>query len=272
MSTDIIITFAIVLTAMTVRSAILVAAAFAWSHASGFAQRRKIYRLAYAEGQIGSELQAAITVVAFDASVFTTIRHLELVEHAETTTLSAFLLTFALIFVWTEIWFYASHRLLHTPRFYWIHRQHHTAKVTEPLTSMSFSLIERAILIGGILGFAIGVSQVYPLAIGGLIASGLVNYTLNVLGHSNVEFMPERFVKSRVGRWFITPSYHAMHHARFRGHYGLFTTVLDRVFGTVYPDFEDVYDRARSGVGLGRLGERLRRPTGRTDPVIPMSA
>lgn len=261
------ITFAIVLAAMTTRSLIVVGAAFAWYNASSFAQRRRVYRLAYAEGQIGSELKAALMVIAFDALVFSTVRHFGLTRYAQESSALLFAGTFLLVFLFTELWFYVTHRALHHKALFWIHRQHHTAKVTDPLTSLSFSILERAILIGGVLAFAALVSLAIPLSMGGLIAVGLSNYVLNVLGHSNVEFVPERFARSRIGRVFITPSYHAMHHARFRGHYGLFTTILDRCFATRFEDYEQVYDRARAGRGLDRLGERVE-----SAPRLPRSA
>lgn len=256
-STGWAITFAIILASMMIRSLIVVGAAFAWYNASSFAQRRRVYRLAYAEGQIGSELQAAVTVIAFDALVFSTVRHFGLIQYAQEPSALLFAGSFLLVFLFTEIWFYVTHRAMHHKALFWIHRQHHTAKVTDPLTSLSFSIIERAILIGGILALSAMVSLAIPLSMGGLIAVGLSNYVLNVLGHSNVEFMPVWFAKSRIGRFFITPSYHAMHHARFRGHYGLFTTVLDSWFATRFEDYEQVYDRAREGRGLDRLGERV---------------
>lgn len=251
------VTFAIILAVTTLRSAIVIAAAFAWSRTTRFAERRRVYRLAYAEGQLGSEFQAALTVLAFDALVLSTIRHFGLIAYQPHTTLSGFAITFVLIFLWTEIWFYFTHRMMHQPRFFWIHRQHHRAKVTDPLTSLSFSLIERSILLFGVIGFACLMSVAAPVSFAALVANGMLNYVLNVLGHSNVEFIPEAVAKSRFGGLFITPSYHAMHHARYRGHFGLFTTVLDRMFGTTYEDYGRVYDRARSGQGLARLGERI---------------
>ncbi len=238
------------------RSAIIVGLAFLWIRLSAFARRRLILRLPYANGQIRSELKAAIPVVILDAVVVVAVISAGLLPTGETTwTTAAF--TFAAMFVWFEIWFYATHRVLHTPRFYWIHRQHHTAKVVDPLTSLSFSLIERLILLAGAIGFAVALAHVTPLSAAGLLAYGIVNYLLNVLGHSNVEVFPAWFTRSRLGRVIITPTYHALHHARYRGHYGLFTAVLDRAFGSVFPDYDQVQERASAGNGLMRQDERL---------------
>ena len=36
-----------------------------------------------------------------------------------------FLYTFLIVFVWTEIWHYFSHRAMHHRSLLWIHREHH---------------------------------------------------------------------------------------------------------------------------------------------------
>ncbi|CAM3299569.1 sterol desaturase family protein [Corallococcus soli] len=91
----------------------------------------------------------------------------------------------------------------------------------------------------------------------GFLAYMLTNYALNAVGHGNTEWLPKRFVTSWVGRVFFTPTFHAMHHARYQGHYGLYTVLLDRWFGTTFEDYPQVHARARDGEGLTRMGERL---------------
>jgi Delta7-sterol 5-desaturase len=131
------------------------------------------------------------------------------------------------------------------------------AQVTDPLTSLSFSLMERMVLLTGVLGLAVLLSWLIEISLTGLWIYALTNYALNVMGHSNVEVFPAWFTKSWLGRLMVTPTYHSLHHARYRGHYGLFTSVLDRLFGSVYPDYEAVQERASNGEGLTRQGERI---------------
>lgn len=220
-----------------------------------FAQARRVYRLAYGRGQLQSELVSAVKVILLDALIIAAFLRLGGVELAPAT-LTSSLLTFALLFLWYEVWFYATHRLLHTRALYFLHAQHHTAKVAHPLTSLSFSIAERLILQLGAVGFVAVASALLPISAPGLFGYFLVNYALNVVGHSNVEWFPERYPRSGAGKLLISVSFHAMHHARYQGHYGLFTQVLDRAFGTYFPDYPEVHARAARGEGMTSLGER----------------
>ncbi|HYH95226.1 sterol desaturase family protein [Hyalangium sp.] len=220
------------------------------------AERWRVYRRALAPGQLRSEAWAAVGVVLCDALLVGLFRYFSGPRMAPFSVPVA-LLSYAWMFVGFEVWFYVTHRLLHTRRLYRFHSQHHVAQVTEPLTSLSFSLVERLVLMGGGMGMVVLAMQVMPVTQAGVMGYILTNYFLNVVGHSNTEWLPRRFVSSWVGRVFFTPTFHALHHARYQGHYGLFTVVLDRWFGTAFHDYTLVHARAREGQGLVRIGERL---------------
>lgn len=211
--------------------------------------RLRVYRVTAPANQLLRQLKPALLVVALDAALIFVFRAAFHDRFVGTGWIS-FVATFAWMFVAFEAWFYASHRLLHTKRFYRFHAQHHVAHVVDPLTSLSFSVVERAVLMVGALGLGLLGTMIMPMSDLGMLSYVAVNYALNVLGHSNVERLPRTAL-------FYTPTFHAMHHARFEGHYGLFTTVLDRVFGTAWADYPQVHARARAGLGLERLGERL---------------
>jgi sterol desaturase/sphingolipid hydroxylase (fatty acid hydroxylase superfamily) len=220
------------------------------------AERWRVYRRALAEGQLRSEAWAAVGVVLCDAVLVGLFRYFTGPRMAPFS-LPVALLSYAWIFVGFEVWFYVSHRLLHTQALYRFHAQHHVAQVTDPLTSLSFSLVERLVLMGGGLGLVLVAMEVMPVTQAGVMAYILTNYFLNVVGHGNTEWLPRRFVSSWLGRIFFTPTFHALHHARYQGHYGLFTVVLDKWFGTAFQDYSRVHAQAREGVGLARIGERL---------------
>jgi sterol desaturase/sphingolipid hydroxylase (fatty acid hydroxylase superfamily) len=228
-----------------------------WAAASTrLAERWRVYRRSLAFGQLRSEARAAVVVVLCDALLVGLFRYYAGPRMVPFSVPVA-LLSYAWIFVGFEVWFYVSHRLLHTKALYRFHAQHHVAQVTEPLTSLSFSLVERLVLMGGGLGLVLVAMEMMPITQAGLMAYILTNYLLNVVGHGNTEWLPKRFVSSWLGRLFFTPTFHALHHARYQGHYGLFTVVLDRWFGTAFQDYPQVHARARDGVGLARIGERL---------------
>ena len=220
------------------------------------AKRYRIYRLPFGQNQLRREILPALMMVCLDTVLIVGFRILFL-HRMVPASLSSVLITFVWMAGMYEVWFYVTHRLLHHPKLYFLHAQHHVAHVTEPLTSLSFSIIERLILIGGALGLLLLGSFFLPITQAGGALFILFNYTFNVYGHSNVEWMPEWFVRSPLGRVFFTATFHAMHHARYGGHYGLFTVLLDRAFGTTFPDYPQVHARARQGLGLTRLGEKV---------------
>lgn len=50
------------------------------------------------------------------------------------------------MFIWIEILFYHTHRLLHHPKLYFIHKLHHTYKKTFPWVSLYSSITENILL------------------------------------------------------------------------------------------------------------------------------
>lgn len=241
-----VLAIATVLAVLGLRSAVLVAGAFVWLRHSAFARGRRVTPLRYRPGQLGSELRAAVVTLAFDATVIVVVARLGWLQLVPPDAQSI-ATTFMALFVFTEVWFYLCHRAMHSRSLFWIHRQHHTALVVDPLTSLSFSLAERALLLGGIVLFVILWSRVLPVTAAGIALYGFTNYALNVLGHSNVEIFPGWFARSTVGRWLVTPTYHSLHHLRYRGHYGLFTTVLDRLGKSVFDDYDQIQHYAATG-------------------------
>lgn len=240
----------------SVRTALFAGLATLWTRTSAWARRRRIYVRDIPRAQIVSELKATVPVLLLDATLGAFLIHFKLVHRLSEPSPLQVLGTFALFFVWYEVWFYATHWLLHTRPLYFLHRQHHVANVVDPFASMSFSLAERAILQLGALVFAVGVSRVVPLAVPGMVLYLLTNHALNVLAHTNVEFLPASYPRSWLGRLLISGTFHAMHHARLQGHYGLYTPILDRLLGTCFQDYPQVHARAATGQGLHTLGER----------------
>lgn len=165
--------------------------------------------------------------------------------------------TFVLTFAWTEIWHYASHVAMHHRWLHFIHREHHRSRITTPWTSMSFALGEKLIFSIGILGVLALLSRLHALSALGVFLYYLVYFVTNTIGHANFEFRAPEYRKTWMGKLFNSPSYHAMHHARYVRNYGLLTPWPDALFGTRWEDESDVQTRAANGQALKRLGERV---------------
>lgn len=223
---------------------------------SRFAQGRRVYRVPFGKGQLQSELTAALFVLTYNVATTALLLGGGHIRAGEVGVLNT-LVTFGVMFVFTEVWFYVSHRAMHSRALYFIHAQHHTARVVSPFTSFSFSLAEQVLSSVPATLFIILLSRVMPLSVPGVMAFSLVNISGTLLAHLNVELFPAGFARTALGRVFFSSTYHALHHARFQGHYGLFTRVMDRLFGTEFPDYAELQSAAARGQGLTDLSARL---------------
>jgi sterol desaturase/sphingolipid hydroxylase (fatty acid hydroxylase superfamily) len=173
----------------------------------------------------------------------------------ESTTLAV--ASFVLTFLWTEVWHYFSHIAMHWRPLHFIHREHHLSAVTAPWTSVSFSFLEKFIFSLGILGFLALVSRLHFLSAFGIFAYYVLYFYTNTLGHANFEFRKPGYYRRFMGKVFNSPSYHALHHARYVKNYGLLTPWLDWMFGTAWEDVAEVQTMAAEGTPLTRLNQKL---------------
>jgi lathosterol oxidase len=215
--------------------------------------RRKIEQAPLHRRQLFSEVKSAAWIILFDVCFSTLLLYFNLFKHTNDS-LPVFAVTFVIMFVWFEIWFYVTHRILHHRKLYFIHIQHHLPRVTNPLTSLTFSLAERTVLLVGGIGFPVLLSYVMPLSFLGYVSYFSLNYVLTVFAHSNVEIVPLRLVKNPVV-FLNSPTFHSLHHARQTGHYGLFTPYLDRLFKSHFSDYDAVHEKCHQGLGLKRSGK-----------------
>lgn len=222
---------------------------------NAWAKRKRVYRVPFSRGQFKSELKATVWNIIFDGLFIAVLVQV----FPPNQQLNNYWTAFIFSFVWIEIWFYVTHYLFHTKPLYFIHRQHHVATVTSPFTAMSFSLLERAILLFGAVGvIALVSAYVWPLAPFGIALALVINYLLNLFAHSNLEVIPPSFVKLPIiGRIFNAPTYHAMHHARYKGNYGLYTPFLDWIFKTQFEDYLQVQEAAYQGNGPTVIHQRF---------------
>lgn len=221
----------------TARSIVLAGFPSLITQITQWARKRRIVDREIGWNQIMADMIQGLKILALDAITVTLAIHFGFLKVFEHSTKLQIFSVVGLMFVWFEIYFYYSHRIIHLPKLFWIHRHHHVAKATNPWTSLSFSLAERLILLFGAVAIPAAFSHWIPFSLEGFYLYFLLNYALNVYGHLNVEIMPMAYLKSPVGKVINTTTFHALHHLRFNGHFGLFTRVLDQVHNTEYEDY-----------------------------------
>ncbi len=162
---------------------------------------------------------------------------------------------FAVPFFGFQLFYYWLHRAMHRPWLFFVHRWHHESHVTTPVTGFSMHPAETLGSIVGTLGPAALLARFDLLGLGGFVAFLAFLWFGNIVGHANAEVMPwpVTWASSLTSNAVV---FHALHHARYTGHYGFATSVLDRVFGTEWPDWLPLYERIIRGRPLERLQER----------------
>ncbi|MCU0864169.1 MAG: sterol desaturase family protein [Planctomycetes bacterium] len=160
-----------------------------------------------------------------------------------------FVASIVLTIVLHDTWFYWSHRLLHHPRWFHVwHRTHHLSHNPSPWAAYSFDPPE-AVVQAMIFPLSVMLIPLHPLA---FVVFMVWQILFNVLGHTGHEYHPRWLMDSWVGRVLNTPTHHAMHHELFRGNYGLYFNVWDRLMGTNHRDYEarfrEVTGRPRGAV------------------------
>jgi Delta7-sterol 5-desaturase len=150
-----------------------------------------------------------------------------------------FYLSFPLMFLIHDAYFYWAHRLMHHPKlFRTIHKVHHQSTNPSPWTAYAFHPLEAVIEAGIILvlGFVLPIHR----AAFGLFM--LFQFSYNVYGHLGFELFPKNFHRTWIGKWINTSTAHNQHHQYFHGNYGLYTLIWDRLFGTIRQDYERKFD------------------------------
>lgn len=138
-----------------------------------------------------------------------------------------------------DTYFYWMHRLLHHKKLFRLtHLVHHKSVNPSPWASYSFHFFE-AWTEGGVLILLAFVLPMHQLTIILFTISGFI---INVYGHLGYEIAPRRLRNSIWFEIFNTSTYHNMHHSKFKGNYGLYFRVWDRLMKTENPDYVKEYD------------------------------
>jgi Delta7-sterol 5-desaturase len=153
----------------------------------------------------------------------------------------------ALYLVAHDTWFYWTHRLMHRP--WWFkaaHAVHHESRPPTAWAAMSFhpwEAVTGAIVIPALV-FLI------PIHPGALAVVLTIMTIMGISNHMGWEMFPRFMVNGPLGNVMITATHHQKHHDAYRGNYGLYFRVWDKICGT--------------DLGLGSFGHQRER-TGELD-------
>lgn len=144
-------------------------------------------------------------------------------------------ISYGAVLVLQDTYFYFTHRLFHHPSlFRWLHQGHHLSRCPTPWTSFAFDSPEA--IVQSL--FLVGIVFVLPLHFITLLAVLTTMTIWAVLNHLGIDRLPLSFPHHWLGRWFIGPAHHSIHHLKYTVHYGLYFTFWDKLLGTQDPDYE----------------------------------
>jgi ferredoxin-NADP reductase/sterol desaturase/sphingolipid hydroxylase (fatty acid hydroxylase superfamily) len=146
---------------------------------------------------------------------------------------------FIVLFI-DDMFFYWSHRAMHTPSLYkFFHKVHHESTDPSPLTAFAFHPSEAVIeqLMHVVLPFLL------PLNFWLIIAWQIFSMLNNVLGHLGYEIYPKGWVKFPLLQFKTASTHHNMHHQLFNGNYALYFTWWDKWMGTEFKDYETRHEQ-----------------------------
>lgn len=133
-----------------------------------------------------------------------------------------------------DVYYYFLHRFLLHGALWSVHEPHHKTFVPEALTAFLFHPVE-AIVTGGFVHFIAWLTggRLHVGTYGMVLAWGVLD---SLFVHLGFQIVPVWFERSKWTNWLMTTQIHDLHHSRVRCCYGGFSTVWDRLFGTLDED------------------------------------
>jgi lathosterol oxidase len=170
-------------------------------------------------------------------------------------------LEYALYFFLFDTYFYWLHRWMHKePVYSWVHKLHHKSTSPNLLTTLSVSPLE-SLINGGFVPLFLAVFTVHDATVALIVPTNIV---MGLYVHSGYEFLPRWWNRHWATKWFISATFHDQHHRYFTGNFGGYTTIWDRLCGTMRPKFEADFDKlknrsrqagAKDGIPAEPIGE-----------------
>lgn len=161
---------------------------------------------------------------------------------------------FILYFFAFDLYYYLLHRLLHTKYLYkYVHSYHHQSTRPTPLTSYAVHPAE------GFFSFMFTILLFIPMEMSVIALMAMNAYSVihSLVLHSGHDFFPRWWYRKGISKLYVTPVFHDLHHSTPDGvNFGIYTTIWDRVFGTVSPSLRTTFDQVTGAAGTRELSAR----------------
>ena len=159
-----------------------------------------------------------------------------------------------------DTYFYFGHKLMHHPKLYKaFHFEHHKSLDPSPYTAYSFNWKE-TLVEAAFFPMIIMLVPLHPIAMASFLVQAVA---INVVGHMGYEVFPKFWIKLKI---FNSVTHHHMHHQTANYNFGLYFTFWDRVFGTLHPHYEEVFEivtdtnrSEQSNLNLRKLCEKIEK-------------
>ncbi len=215
---------------------------------SGFFKARKIQPRGFKWKVFRNELIVAVVTLLISGKILGSAKHWLTANgwitfnHASTSWW-VIALEFAAYFFLFDTYFYWLHRWMHKePVYSWVHKLHHKSTSPNLLTTLSVHPLE-SLINGGFVPLFVAVFTIHDATMALIFPT---NILMGLYVHSGYEFLPRWWHKTWATKWFITATFHDQHHRYFTGNFGGYTTIWDRMCGTMRKKYESDFDAIKA--------------------------
>ena len=154
-----------------------------------------------------------------------------------------YFLAYPIMFIMHDTYFYWTHRIMHHKSLFNImHLVHHKSTNPSPWAAYAFHPLESIVEVGIFVVFLFTI----PVHTTHIIIFFLLSIMYYIYGHLGWELYPKGFSKSVIGKWINTSVNHNQHHKYFKGNYGLYFLIWDRMMGTIRADYDEAFEEVKS--------------------------
>jgi sterol desaturase/sphingolipid hydroxylase (fatty acid hydroxylase superfamily) len=184
-----------------------------------------------------------------------------LVDHDSFTTLSKwqYILSFPLIVLIHDAYFYWTHYLMHKSKFlYRFHKQHHTSSDATPLDVLAFHPVEAFV---HFIFFAV-YPMIIPTEVSVMQFMFIWMLVCNSAGHLPYEFYPKFLYDFPVIREFNAATHHQMHHKYYTTNFSIYYNWWDRWMNTNHKDYFVTFKKVKASQIISE------KPSAFTLPIV----